>query len=361
MQEFVKTFTTTELLTAMERRAEFNAMIENKAEGPNQQLHDIKLCPKASGSPAMNMKGKENTEKQRHGKGKALLPNSDYYSGMYKEGLRHGKGQYVFKGGAQYIGEYKNGMKDGVGRFHYPDGSRYKGEWKEDKRHGKGKYTYSQGDTYEGDWEKDERHGLGTYTYKASGVIMFGIWEKGKMEGRGKITYPTFTFHGIFLNNMPIGKGRFVFNEYCIQEGHYIHLKDESARSEEEAVGEEEEKMSPREGYPKGITPVWRPRKILPYSLDLIPPDPKLPPKPPPTPPPSLRLSEGEDKKSDDQKKDSTKSIGSKESKVEDSNEEKPEDVEGNEIENKEGLDPILEESSPEETLSPTEDEKNKS
>lgn len=230
--------------------------------------------------------GERNEVKQRHGKGRALLPNSDYFSGSYKEGLREGKGHYVFKGGAQYRGDYKNGMKDGVGIFFYPDGSTYEGDFREDKRHGKGKYTYAQGDVYDGDWEKDERQGLGTYTYKASGVVMFGIWKNGKMEGRGKISYPTFTFHGTFLHNMPIGKGCFVFENYCIQQGIYVHVKDKTVpplmEEGEEIVGEEDEKLSPREGYPKGIIPTWRPRKVLPYNTALIPPDPKLPPKGPP-------------------------------------------------------------------------------
>lgn len=66
--------------------------------------------------------------KQRHGKGRTLLPNSDYFEGFYKEGLRHGEGHYIFKGGAQYKGGYKEGMKHGIGTFFYPDGSKYKGK-----------------------------------------------------------------------------------------------------------------------------------------------------------------------------------------------------------------------------------------
>lgn len=77
-----------------------------------------------------------------------------------------------------------------------------------------------------------------------------------------------------------------MFENYCIQEGHYVHVRDETAapqaeEGEEMVGGEEEEKLSPREGYPKGIIPVWRARKILPYKQELIPRDPKLPPKPP--------------------------------------------------------------------------------
>lgn len=84
----------------------------------------------------------------------------------------------------------------------------------------------------------------------------------------------------------PIGRGCFVFDNYCIQEGHYVHIRDTRVTNEEEEVvggGQEDEgeKMSPREGYPKGIKPMWRPKKILPYSAGLIPSDPMLPRNPP--------------------------------------------------------------------------------
>lgn len=39
-------------------------------------------------------------------------------------------------------------------------------------------------------------------------------------------------------------------------------------------LDEEEGKISAREGFPKGIVPVWRPRNISKYSPDLVPPDP---------------------------------------------------------------------------------------
>lgn len=91
-----------------------------------------------------------------------------------------------------------------------------------------------------------------------------------------------------------------MFENYCIQEGHYVHIRDETAapqaeEGEEMVGGEEDEKLSPREGYPKGIVPVWRPRKILPYKLELIPRDPKLPPKPPASEAGEEQLPEGEE------------------------------------------------------------------
>ncbi len=78
--------------------------------------------------------------KERHGKGKATLPNGDTYEGDYVHNKRHGKvqasgeqlliskGTYRFKNGAKYIGDYVDNKKHGQGVFHYPDGSRYDGE-----------------------------------------------------------------------------------------------------------------------------------------------------------------------------------------------------------------------------------------
>nr|CAD7196151.1 unnamed protein product [Timema douglasi] len=71
--------------------------------------------------------GERNDSNQRHGQGRALLPNGDVYEGQYRNGKRHGGGLYVFRGGARYEGQWKKGVKHGEGKFHYPDGSWYEG------------------------------------------------------------------------------------------------------------------------------------------------------------------------------------------------------------------------------------------
>ena len=121
--------------------------------------------------------GDRNEAGERHGQGRAILPNGDIYEGTYVNGNRHGTGTYKFKvdssnqlrltypqNGARYIGSYEENKKKGSGTFYYPDGSIYDGEWNEDKKHGKGTYTYPNSDSYEGDWENDQRHGKGLYT-----------------------------------------------------------------------------------------------------------------------------------------------------------------------------------------------------
>lgn len=105
--------------------------------------------------------GDRNEVGERHGHGKARLPNGDTYEGNYEFGKRHGQvrngdrgswfplvnvilvhvglrvsvncivdvlqGTYKFKNGARYIGDYVKNKKHGQGTFIYPDGSRYEG------------------------------------------------------------------------------------------------------------------------------------------------------------------------------------------------------------------------------------------
>uniref|UniRef100_A0A8B9FMB0 Uncharacterized protein n=1 Tax=Amazona collaria TaxID=241587 RepID=A0A8B9FMB0_9PSIT len=88
--------------------------------------------------------GERNAEGERHGRGKARLPNGDAYNGEYEHGLRNGQvrqfcsfrccietrlsGTYRFKNGARYIGTYLQNKKHGQGTFFYPDGSKYEGK-----------------------------------------------------------------------------------------------------------------------------------------------------------------------------------------------------------------------------------------
>ena len=133
--------------------------------------------------------GGRNESGERHGKGKARLPNGDLYEGEYKNGYRNGYGKYVFrklKGksrNACYMGHYENNKKNGQGTFLYPDGAKYEGSWKDDLRHGFGSYYYTNGDLYRGEWEHDRRHGQGSYTYAASGMSYEGQWFEGKRSG----------------------------------------------------------------------------------------------------------------------------------------------------------------------------------
>nr|XP_033194058.1 radial spoke head 1 homolog isoform X1 [Bombus vancouverensis nearcticus] len=249
--------------------------------------------------------GERNEKGDRHGNGKALLPNGDMYVGRYCKGLRHGAGLYVFKNGARYDGEWRQGVKYGQGTFWYPDGTRYEGEWKRDMKYGFGVYYYVNGDVYEGSWKKNFRHGMGSYLYADTNTKFMGTWIKDRMQGPGQLIHPRHRFHGFWQLNLPYGRGCFTFENACMQHGHYVHVKDpdydetkeepveqgqvtEPATLEAEA-GEGNKRLEDTEGVKleeakpepfeplalkKGVIALWRARCITPYNADLLPPEP---------------------------------------------------------------------------------------
>ncbi|XP_025768860.1 radial spoke head 1 homolog [Puma concolor] len=144
--------------------------------------------------------GERNEAGERHGHGKARLPNGDTYEGSYQHGKRHGQGIYKFKSGARYIGEYVKNKKHGRGTFIYPDGSRYEGEWADDRRQGYGVYYYVNNDTYTGEWFAHQRHGQGTYFYAETGSKYVGTWVNGQQEGMAELIHLNHRYQGKFLN-----------------------------------------------------------------------------------------------------------------------------------------------------------------
>ncbi|XP_029794776.1 radial spoke head 1 homolog [Suricata suricatta] len=200
--------------------------------------------------------GDRNEAGERHGHGRARLPNGDTYEGSYQHGKRHGQGTYKFKNGARYIGEYVENKKHGHGTFIYPDGSRYEGEWMDNCRHGYGVYYYVNNDTYTGEWFAHQRHGQGTYFYAETGSKYVGTWVSGLQEGAAELIHLNHRFQGKFLNKNPVGPGKYVFDIGCEQHGEY-HLTD-TERGEEE----EEEEVTL-----KTLIPKWKATKITELAL----------------------------------------------------------------------------------------------
>ncbi|XP_037000486.2 radial spoke head 1 homolog [Artibeus jamaicensis] len=199
--------------------------------------------------------GERNEAGERHGHGRARLPNGDVYEGSYEHGKRHGQGTYKFKNGARYVGEYFKNKKHGQGTFVYPDGSKYEGEWVDDLRHGHGIYYYVNNDTYTGDWFAHQRHGQGTYIYAETGSKYVGTWVNGQQEGAAELIHLNHRYQGKFLSKNPVGPGKYVFDIGCEQHGEY-QLTDVE-RGEEE---EEEETLVT-------TVPKWKATKITELAL----------------------------------------------------------------------------------------------
>eukprot|EP00794_Sanderia_malayensis_P010943 gene10943-12104_t len=169
--------------------------------------------------------GERNEEWERHGVGKAQLPNGDIYEGEYSKGKRHGKGKYMFGNGAIYKGSYYEGKKDGQGTMIYPDGTKYEGAWKNNVKRGKGIYTYQNGDIYDGFWSEDRRQGHGKYIFNIEETTLeiAGKWQKGKLHGPAKINFKEHSFEGNFHKGMLQGPGKYIFPNHEIEQtGKYI-------------------------------------------------------------------------------------------------------------------------------------------
>ncbi|KAK1344308.1 hypothetical protein QTO34_014873 [Cnephaeus nilssonii] len=199
--------------------------------------------------------GERNEAGERHGHGRARLPNGDTYEGSYEHGKRHGQGIYKFKNGARYVGEYIKNKKHGQGTFIYPDGSKYEGEWVDDLRHGHGVYYYVNNDTYTGEWFAHQRHGQGTYLYAETGSKYVGTWVNGQQEGAAELIHLNHRYQGKYLNKNPMGPGKYVFDIGCEQHGEY-------RVTDVERVEEEEEEESLITALPK-----WKATKITELAL----------------------------------------------------------------------------------------------
>ncbi|XP_034426122.1 radial spoke head 1 homolog isoform X2 [Hippoglossus hippoglossus] len=178
--------------------------------------------------------GQRNDAGERHGVGKAILPNGDNYQGHYEFGKRCGEGTYRFNKGARYVGDYEKNLRHGEGTFYYPDGSKYEGSWVESMRQGHGIYTYANGDTYDGEWLSDMRHGQGIYHYKETGSKYRGSWVNGKMESAGEYLHSNHRYEGNFANNNPYGPGKYVFDIGCEQHGEFHQTEQGQDQSEGE-------------------------------------------------------------------------------------------------------------------------------
>jgi hypothetical protein len=64
----------------------------------------------------------------RQGKGEALLPNGDQYSGSWAANVPHGHGAYTYAAvGATYTGEWVEGQRHGRGVLHAVNNDEYDG------------------------------------------------------------------------------------------------------------------------------------------------------------------------------------------------------------------------------------------
>ena len=66
-------------------------------------------------------------EGKKHGFGREVFPNGQFYLGRFVNDLTQGKVQLTSDNGETYEGQILNGMKHGQGRHRLPNGDIYEG------------------------------------------------------------------------------------------------------------------------------------------------------------------------------------------------------------------------------------------
>eukprot|EP00127_Corallochytrium_limacisporum_P007199 Clim_evm72s243 gene=Clim_evmTU72s243 len=101
------------------------------------------------------------------------------------------------------------------------------------ERHGFGKAVLPGGsDVYEGNYVNGKRYGKGTYSHKSTSAKYVSTWKEGRREGLGTRYTERYVFEGQWLNNQPLGTGKFVHAKGGYEEdGEYVALPDADPQS----------------------------------------------------------------------------------------------------------------------------------
>ncbi|OMJ94179.1 hypothetical protein SteCoe_2660 [Stentor coeruleus] len=114
---------------------------------------------------------------KKHGKGKLIWRNGNWYEGDFIMGRIEGKGKQHIAD-YEYEGDFAGNKMDGFGVQTWKDGSRYEGMMKNGYRNGQGIYINNT-KTYNGNWKNGKENGKGIL--EENGIFFEGIWENGTL------------------------------------------------------------------------------------------------------------------------------------------------------------------------------------
>lgn len=142
--------------------------------------------------------------------------------------------------------------KHGQGNYWRNEGGKlrreYTGDWFEDKQHGRGTFFFRNGDRYDGYWVNGMPQGEGRMIYN-SGNIYEGQWHEGKRNGYGVLTKRNGDhFEGHWVNDKREGQGSYFYsdkNKLFVGEwvddqpktGVYTEVEDEDNEEEMNRLG----------------------------------------------------------------------------------------------------------------------------
>lgn len=92
-----------------------------------------------------------------------------------------------------------------------------------------------------------------------------GTWINDQMQGPGQLIYPKYRYHGQWKNNLPIGKGCFVFENKCMQHGFYTHVLDDDDDDNNNA------EQKNKDLNINNSMSIWRAHNVTHYDPDLLP------------------------------------------------------------------------------------------
>ena len=161
-------------------------------------------------------------ENKIHGEAEYFSKNGDKYSGQWSKGQKHGQGKEMVRLGSTYEGEFKDGRKIGKGKVTFHKGNVYEGDIVDGSLEGHGKMVWPDGKTYEGSWVKDKMDGHGKFDWKNQQSYIGG-YLKGEKNGRGELRYPDGKMYvGGFKNGTQHGQGRAVYPDGTVKDGDWV-------------------------------------------------------------------------------------------------------------------------------------------
>ena len=134
-----------------------------------------------------------------NGIGKIIYEENDiykYYEGNFSEGYMNGEGNLIFSDNSSYKGNFDKNCFEGNGIFYFANARKYNGNWKKNNMDGIGEFIWEDGTKYKGQYKNNIREGDGVYSFGAN--LYDGVWVDNLPHGKGILLNEGLRIEGIF-------------------------------------------------------------------------------------------------------------------------------------------------------------------
>ena len=161
------------------------------------------------------------------GVGRLVNTNLEIYEGEWRDSMAAGEGVFTFQSGVVYNGGFEANEPHGFGKEEWPDGTSFTGHFLGGKKNGKGAFKWLDGSKYEGEFVDDEFCGQGFYIWP-DGRFYRGLFKANKMHGHGEFHWPNGqVFIGEYKEDLKDGPGEFRWVNKYVFKGNYVAGKKE--------------------------------------------------------------------------------------------------------------------------------------